>query len=138
MAPTNGRKTISRRVFINTAIGAGGATVLSACAAPATPQAPAAPAPAAAPTAAPAVVKATSSKLLVWGIVSFTKDGDAMLGQNMTDWGKANNTEVEYVALPGSDYASKVAAAVETGAMPDVLMFGGTDAITLPRTSWSM
>ena len=65
----------------------------------------------------------------MWGIVSFTKEGDALLGQNMTDWGKANGVEVEYVALPGSDYASKVAAAVETGAIPDMLMFGGTDSI---------
>lgn len=67
--------------------------------------------------------------MLAWGIVSFTTDGDKLLGQQMSDWGKANKVEVEYVALPGSDYDSKVAAAVETGAIPDVVMFGGTNSI---------
>ena len=43
----------------------------------------------------------------------------------MADWGKANKVEVEYVALPGSDYGQKVAAAVETGAIPDVVMMSG-------------
>ena len=42
--------------------------------------------------------------MTAWGIVSFTKDGDKLLGQQMADWGKANNVDVEYVALPGSDY----------------------------------
>lgn len=108
------RRKISRRVFLATAIAAGGAGLLAACAAPT--------------ASAPAAAK-IGGKLLVWGIVSFTKDGDALLGQNMTEWGKANGVEVEYVALPGSDYTSKVAAAVETGAIPDILMFGGTDSI---------
>lgn len=70
-----------------------------------------------------------SGKLLVWGVVSFTSAGDQLLGQQMTDWGKANNVEVEYVALPGSDYTQKVTAAVETGAIPDVVMMQGTDTI---------
>jgi len=79
-----------------------------------------------APYAPPA---AFGSKLLVWGIVSFTTAGDQLLGQQMQDWGKANKVEVEYVALPGSDYSQKVTAAVETGAIPDVVMMGGTDSI---------
>jgi multiple sugar transport system substrate-binding protein len=61
-------------------------------------------------------------KLTVWGVVSFTEDGDNLLGQQMRDWGDANGVEVEYVALPGSDYATKVATAVESGAIPDVVM----------------
>ena len=87
---------------------------------------------AAAPIAATAPFKAPASfsgKLLVWGIVSFTSTGDALLGQQMQDWGKANKVEVEYVALPGSDYDQKVTAAVETGALPDVVMLGGTNTI---------
>ncbi len=79
--------------------------------------------------AAPAVAGNFSGKMLAWGIVSFTKDGDALLGQQMADWGKANKVEVEYVALPGSDYSTKVAAAVETGSLPDVVMLGGTEAL---------
>jgi len=63
--------------------------------------------------------------MTAWGIVSFTTDGDKLLGDQMAAWGKANNVEVEYVALPGSDYAQKVAAAVETGAIPDVVMMSG-------------
>jgi multiple sugar transport system substrate-binding protein len=76
-----------------------------------------------------APAKAFSGKLTAWGIVSFTKDGDNLLGQQMQDWGKANNVSVEYVALPGSDYTTKVAAAVETGAIPDVVMMSGTSTI---------
>jgi multiple sugar transport system substrate-binding protein len=63
-----------------------------------------------------------SGKLTVWGVVSFTEEGDDLLGQQMRDWGDANGVEVEYVALPGSDYATKVATAVESGAVPDVVM----------------
>jgi len=79
--------------------------------------------------AAPASGGMFSGKLTAWGIVSFTKDGDALLGQQMIDWGKANKVDVEYVPLNGSDYDAKVAAAVETGAIPDVVMLGGTNAI---------
>jgi multiple sugar transport system substrate-binding protein len=79
------------------------------------------------PVSAPA--KSFGGKLTAWGIVSFTKDGDNLLGQQMQDWGKANNVSVEYVALPGSDYTTKVAAAVETGAIPDVVMMSGTSTI---------
>ena len=63
-----------------------------------------------------------SGKLTVWGVVSFTEAGDDLLGQQMRDWGDANGVEVEYVALPGSDYATKIATAVESGAIPDVVM----------------
>jgi len=78
---------------------------------------------------APTASKSFSGKLTVWGIVSFTKDGDALLGQQMADWGKANNVSVEYVPLDGSTYDSKVAGAIETGAIPDVVMLSGTNTI---------
>lgn len=78
---------------------------------------------------APTAVKSFSGKMTVWGIVSFTKDGDALLGQQMADWGKANKVDVEYVPLNGSDYDAKVAGAVETGAIPDVVMLGSPNAI---------
>ena len=80
-------------------------------------------------TAASAPAKAFGGKLTAWGIVSFTTDGDKLLGQQMQDWGKANKVDVEYVPLPGSDYTTKVAAAVETGAIPDVVMMSGTSTI---------
>ncbi len=86
----------------------------------------------AAPIAATAPYKPPASfsgKLTAWGIVSFTTAGDALLSQQMQDWGKANKVEVEYVALPGSDYDQKLTAAVETGALPDVVMMSGTNTI---------
>lgn len=65
---------------------------------------------------------AQENQLTVWGVVSFTEEGDALLGQQMRDWGAENGFEVEYVALPGSDYATRVATAVEAGELPDVVM----------------
>jgi multiple sugar transport system substrate-binding protein len=129
---------ISRRTFLQSMLAVGGTALLGACGSTATPPpaentgAAAAPTAAssagAAATAAPAA-GGTGDKLLVWGVVSFTKDGDAMLGQQMQEWGAQNNHTVEYVALPGSDYDSKLAAAVESGAQPDIVMMLGTNAI---------
>jgi multiple sugar transport system substrate-binding protein len=60
--------------------------------------------------------------LTVWGVVSFTEEGDALLEQQMQEWGEANGIEVEYVALPGSDYSTRLATAVEADSVPDVVM----------------
>ena len=65
------------------------------------------------------------NRLTAWGVVSFTEEGDALLGQQMQEWGKQNGVEVEYVALPGSDYATRLATAVEAGSVPDVVMMIG-------------
>src|SRR5918997_5770261 len=67
-------------------------------------------------------VSAQDNQLTVWGIVSFTEEGDALLGQQMQEWGAENGFEVEYVALPGSDYATRLATAVEAGDVPDIVM----------------
>jgi multiple sugar transport system substrate-binding protein len=64
-------------------------------------------------------------KITAWGVVSFTEAGDAKLGEQMVAWGEANGVEVEYVALPGSDYTTRVATAVEAGAVPDIVMMLG-------------
>jgi multiple sugar transport system substrate-binding protein len=66
-----------------------------------------------------------SGSLTVWGVVSFTTEGDELLGQQMKEWGDANGVKVEYVANQGSDYTTKVATAVEAGAVPDVVMMLG-------------
>lgn len=68
-------------------------------------------------------------RLTVWGVVSFTEEGDALLGEQMQAWGAANGFEVEYVALPGSDYTTRLATAVEANAVPDVAMMTGDLAI---------
>jgi multiple sugar transport system substrate-binding protein len=65
---------------------------------------------------------AQDNRLTVWGIVSFTEEGDALLGQQMQEWGAENGFEVEYVALPGSDYSTRLATAVEAGDVPDIVM----------------
>ena len=72
---------------------------------------------------------AFSGKLTVWGVVSFTKEGDQLLGQQMVDWGKQHNVQVEYNPLPGSDYLNKVAAAVEAKALPDIVMMENEQAV---------
>lgn len=71
---------------------------------------------------------AQDNKITVWGIVSFTEEGDALLGQQMQEWGATNGFEVEYVALPGSDYSTRLATAVEAGDVPDVIMMS-TDTL---------
>lgn len=67
--------------------------------------------------------------LEVWGIVSFTPAGDALLGQQMKDWGHKHGVSVTYTAVPGTDYETKVGAAIQAGALPDVVMLEGTDPI---------
>lgn len=67
--------------------------------------------------------------LEVWGVVSFTPAGDALLGQQMKDWGSKNGVSVTYTAVPGTDYETKVGAAIQAGALPDVVMLEGTDPI---------
>lgn len=74
-------------------------------------------------------VMAQDNQITAWGVVSFTEEGDALLGQQMREWGEANGYEVEYVALPGSDYATRLATAVEAGDVPDVVMMLGDQAI---------
>jgi multiple sugar transport system substrate-binding protein len=109
-------QTLSRRSFLKGLAASGGMALLAACGG--NPS-----------TSAPGTSSGSSGNLLAWGVVSFTPAGDTLIGEQMVEWGKANNYEVEYVALPGSDYVTKVAAAVESGALPDVVMMQGTDAI---------
>ena len=95
---------LNRRTLIKGTAGAGAALALGSAASPATH------------------AQEFGDKLTVWGVVSFTEAGDDLLGEQMRAWGEANGVEVEYVALPGSDYATKLAAAVEAGSTPDIAM----------------
>jgi multiple sugar transport system substrate-binding protein len=128
MAENPTTRMISRRAFLHGMLAAGGAALLAACGGAAAPTTENTTSSTAAP-AAPAAGTSSGGKLLAWGVVSFTKAGDALMGEQMQEWGKQNNMEVEYVPLPGSDYDSKLAAAVESGALPDVVMMLGTNAI---------
>jgi multiple sugar transport system substrate-binding protein len=61
-------------------------------------------------------------KLTIWGYQSFTPEGDKALGDQMKEWGSANNTDVEYVVVENAQFPQKLAAAVEAKAPPDVVM----------------
>lgn len=69
------------------------------------------------------------SRLSVLGIVSFTEEGDAKLAEKMQEWGEANGIEVEYNALPGSDYPTQLATVVEAGSEPDIAMMSADLAL---------
>lgn len=70
-----------------------------------------------------------SGELKVWGTVSFTKAGDTLLGKQMEDWGAKNGVTVTYTAVPGTDYTTKVATALEGGGLPDIVMMQGTQTV---------
>jgi multiple sugar transport system substrate-binding protein len=65
---------------------------------------------------------AQANTLTVWGGVSSSEAGDAVLGQQMQDWGAENGFEVKYVAVPLPDYATQLTTAIEAGDPPDVVM----------------
>lgn len=67
--------------------------------------------------------------LKVWQTASFTKAGDKELQDQAEAWGKDNGYAIEYTAVPGSDYTTKVTAAVEANALPDVVMLQATQPI---------
>lgn len=70
-----------------------------------------------------------SGQLKVWGVVSFTKAGDTLVGKQMEDWGSQNGVTVQYTAVPGTDYTTKVATALEGGGLPDIVMMQGTQTV---------
>ena len=112
---------ISRRSFIagasGLAAGVGITPLLAACGGTATSSSP------------PPKSGKLGGSLDVWGVVSFTPTGDALLGQQMKDWGDKNGVSVTYTAVPGTDYETKVGAAIQAGALPDVVMLEGEDPI---------
>jgi multiple sugar transport system substrate-binding protein len=112
----------TRRQFLGL-LGAGAVALAAACtAAPSG----AGQAPAGAtgqPATAGGTGKSNGSKLTIWGWQSFTPEGDQALGNQMKQWGAANNTEVEYVVVQNSQFPQKLAAAVEAKAPPDISMY---------------
>src|SRR5205807_4794287 len=88
-----------------------------------------------APTTAPAAAgqaaggKSNGSKVTVWGWQSFTPEGDKALGDQIQQWGSANNTQVEYVVVENSQFPQKLAAAVEAKASPDVVMLTSAQTV---------
>ena len=109
---------MERREFLRY-IGLGAGLALAAACSPA--QAPA-PTSAPAPASGGQPAKSNGTKLTVWGWQSFTPDGDKLLGDQMQQWGTANNTQVEYVVVENAQFPQKLAAAIEAKAPPDVVM----------------
>jgi multiple sugar transport system substrate-binding protein len=114
-----GVRAMQRREFLRH-LGLGTGLALVAACSPAAP---------AAPTSAPAAAsggastgKSNGTKLAVWGWQSFTPDGDKLLGDQIQQWGSANNTQVEYVVVENAQFPQKLAAAIEAKAPPDVVM----------------
>jgi multiple sugar transport system substrate-binding protein len=127
------RRRPTRRDFLRAAGLGAGVLLLAACSQPAAAPAPTAPPaqPGATPAAggATAAGKSNGTKLTIWGWQSFTPEGDKRLGDQMQQWGSANNTQVEYVVVENSQFPQKLAAAVEAKAPPDVVML--TSAATV-------
>jgi ABC-type glycerol-3-phosphate transport system substrate-binding protein len=71
----------------------------------------------------------SGGQLTAWGVVSFTKEGDRQVEEQMQEWGDANGFTVEYSPVPGSNYPAKLATAVEAGSLPDVVMLEDTQPI---------
>ena len=57
----------------------------------------------AAPSLAACGDSGSGGQLTAWGVVSFTKEGDRMVADQMQEWGDANGFTVEYSAVPGSN-----------------------------------
>ena len=104
--------------------------LVAACAQPAAAPAPTAAAAVGAPQATAAGAgKSNGTKLTVWGWQSFTPEGDKALGDMMQVWGAANKTTVEYVVVENAQFPSKLAAAVEAKAPPDITMLTGASNV---------
>lgn len=126
-------RAMRRRDFLrHMGLGAG-LLLAAACSQPAAAPPPAAPAAStggaatpqaggATPAGSTSAGKSNGSKLTIWGWQSFTPEGDKALGDQMSQWGGANNTQVEYVVVENAQFPQKLAAAVEAKAPPDVVM----------------
>ncbi len=129
------RSATTRREFLRFMGLGAGVLLAAACAQPAAAPAPTAAAkpagatPAAGGATTAAVGKSNGSKLTIWGWQSFTPEGDKALGDQMQQWGSANNTQVEYVVVENAQFPQKLAAAIEAKAPPDVVMLTGASNV---------
>ena len=140
-------KPLARRQFLRrgllaglTVAAASGMDLLQACSAPPaqSPSAGAAPTPAPtqanpfaaattsapAPTAAPAIASGGGGKMTYWGGLIFSDAANSLFVKTVQDWGKQNNLDIDVVMINQQETNQKVAAAVESGTMPDALDMG--------------
>jgi multiple sugar transport system substrate-binding protein len=75
--------------------------------------------------AGPALAAAPSGRLSAWGIQTFAVEGDKLIGEQMQEFGKLKNAQVEYVVVPYVEMPRKLTAAIEAKAPPDLVMLSG-------------
>lgn len=63
-----------------------------------------------------------AADLAVWGLQTFNTAADQWLGQEVKDFGKANNLDAEYVVVPANVLNQRLAAAFEAHTPPDAFM----------------
>jgi len=75
-------------------------------------------------TTAPAVASGGGAKMTYWGGLIFSDAANNLFSRMVTDWGKQNNLNIDVVMINQQETNQKVAAAVESGTMPDALDMG--------------
>jgi multiple sugar transport system substrate-binding protein len=68
---------------------------------------------------------APPGRLSAWGIQTFAVEGDKLIGEQMQEFGKLKNAQVEYVVVPYVEMPRKLTAAIEAKAPPDLTMLSG-------------
>jgi len=73
-------------------------------------------------TAEPAPKKEERTKLVFWDKSEYVKTYNTLNKARVEQFGKENNVDVEYVAIPPGDVKTKMLAAIEAGNPPDLLL----------------
>ena len=75
---------------------------------------------------APAEVKAADKKLVFWDKSEYVAAYNDMMKAKLDEFAEANGVDVEYVIVPSGDIKQKLAAAIESGNQPDLIMGDNT------------
>ena len=75
---------------------------------------------------APAEVKAADKKLVFWDKSEYVAAYNEMMKAKLDEFAEANGVDVEYVIVPSGDIKQKLAAAIESGNQPDLIMGDNT------------
>lgn len=74
----------------------------------------------------PEEVKAADKKLVFWDKSEYVASYNEMMKAKLEEFAEANGVEVEYVIVPSGDLKQKLAAAIESGNQPDLIMGDNT------------
>lgn len=67
-----------------------------------------------------------SKKLVFWDKPEYVAAYNDLMQAKLNEWAEANDVEVEYVIVPQADLKQKLAAAIESGNQPDLIMGDNT------------